>query len=101
MRSTNLHVFPTICYALANLIVYSSCREIGKCSSKWNFSANSKSCCHSHHVGFGNTHLKRSEEHTSELQSRFDLVCRLLLEKKKTSVPENHKCLNLAVVTSA
>src|SRR5699024_11935420 len=26
---------------------------------------------------------ERSEEHTSELQSRFDLVCRLLLEKKK------------------
>src|SRR5699024_11648038 len=26
--------------------------------------------------------LTRSEEHTSELQSRFDLVCRLLLEKK-------------------
>src|SRR5699024_12381358 len=28
---------------------------------------------------------ERSEEHTSELQSRFDLVCRLLLEKKKLS----------------
>src|SRR2546429_2560045 len=28
----------------------------------------------------------RSEEHTSELQSRLHLVCRLLLEKKKTSV---------------
>src|SRR5258707_9593934 len=28
-------------------------------------------------------HLKRSEEHTSELQSRQYLVCRLLLEKKK------------------
>src|SRR5699024_12793382 len=27
----------------------------------------------------------RSEEHTSELQSRFDLVCRLLLEQKKIS----------------
>src|SRR5207249_12062235 len=27
--------------------------------------------------------IPRSEEHTSELQSRFDLVCRLLLEKKK------------------
>src|SRR5438105_9581477 len=27
--------------------------------------------------------LERSEEHTSELQSRVDLVCRLLLEKKK------------------
>src|SRR5699024_10169598 len=29
------------------------------------------------------TMATRSEEHTSELQSRFDLVCRLLLEKKK------------------
>src|SRR6266576_6258100 len=28
-------------------------------------------------------HFARSEEHTSELQSRRDLVCRLLLEKKK------------------
>src|SRR5699024_11719587 len=32
----------------------------------------------SHRIG-----VLRSEEHTSELQSRFDLVCRLLLEKKK------------------
>src|SRR5438067_9759996 len=30
----------------------------------------------------------RSEEHTSELQSRFDLVCRLLLEKKKKKIHE-------------
>src|SRR5438067_10780564 len=30
--------------------------------------------------------VSRSEEHTSELQSRFDLVCRLLLEKKKMKV---------------
>src|SRR2546429_9384770 len=30
----------------------------------------------------------RSEEHTSELQSRLHLVCRLLLEKKKTAVSE-------------
>src|SRR2546429_7237917 len=29
----------------------------------------------------------RSEEHTSELQSRLHLVCRLLLEKKKTMIP--------------
>src|SRR5699024_12519704 len=33
-------------------------------------------------VGQGDSGLDRSEEHTSELQSRFDLVCRLLLEKK-------------------
>src|SRR5699024_11662280 len=32
-------------------------------------------------IGFS---VRRSEEHTSELQSRFDLVCRLLLEKKKS-----------------
>src|SRR5690349_24906037 len=30
--------------------------------------------------------MKRSEEHTSELQSRRDLVCRLLLEKKKKNI---------------
>src|SRR5206468_11565451 len=30
---------------------------------------------------------RRSEEHTSELQSRSDLVCRLLLEKKKQTIP--------------
>src|SRR5207249_9729083 len=34
----------------------------------------------------------RSEEHTSELQSRFDLVCRLLLEKKKKKIT-NHVML--------
>src|SRR2546428_3323183 len=33
--------------------------------------------------------LARSEEHTSELQSRSDLVCRLLLEKKKKR-PRDH-----------
>src|SRR5207249_9152691 len=32
----------------------------------------------------------RSEEHTSELQSRFDLVCRLLLEKKKTPCTDDY-----------
>src|SRR5699024_12145929 len=32
--------------------------------------------------GVNKHHIARSEEHTSELQSRFDLVCRLLLEKK-------------------
>src|SRR2546428_7711537 len=32
----------------------------------------------------------RSEEHTSELQSRSDLVCRLLLEKKKNNTHTQH-----------
>src|SRR5438309_5531850 len=36
----------------------------------------------------------RSEEHTSELQSQFHLVCRLLLEKKKNSIKTHspHTC---------
>src|SRR2546422_5364613 len=37
---------------------------------------------------------ERSEEHTSELQSRLHLVCRLLLEKKKNKQPTpRHHCL--------
>src|SRR5699024_11306112 len=41
------------------------------------------------------TSLKdRSEEHTSELQSRFDLVCRLLLEKKKNNYTYISKQVN-------
>src|SRR2546421_6295767 len=34
----------------------------------------------------------RSEEHTSELQSRSDLVCRLLLEKKKKNYDLDARC---------
>src|SRR3989440_5997683 len=58
--------------------------------------------------------LMRSEEHTSELQSRSDLVCRLLLEKKKkilefyprfcpNRVCENHRATALihGIVTQA
>src|SRR4051812_49888448 len=35
--------------------------------------------------------LRRSEEHTSELQSHVNLVCRLLLEKKKNKVPSKKR----------
>src|SRR2546428_10391368 len=38
----------------------------------------------------------RSEEHTSELQSRSDLVCRLLLEKKKKIVKSHYPFTALA-----
>src|SRR5699024_12450676 len=47
--------------------------------------------CHLHTYHYWENRNKinslRSEEHTSELQSRFDLVCRLLLEKKKNTRP--------------
>src|SRR5689334_24689289 len=36
----------------------------------------------------------RSEEHTSELQSQFHLVCRLLLEKKKKKLQTHKKIIN-------
>src|SRR2546427_6984412 len=37
--------------------------------------------------GYGQDFCRRSEEHTSELQSQSNLVCRLLLEKKKKTSP--------------
>src|SRR2546430_12422240 len=41
--------------------------------------------------GGARRHPARSEEHTSELQSQSNLVCRLLLEKKKTTTrPPSH-----------
>src|SRR2546422_8453823 len=47
------------------------------------------------HVGDRQVIRQRSEEHTSELQSRLHLVCRLLLEKKKNNtvkqLTENEK----------
>src|SRR5437867_10146472 len=40
----------------------------------------------------------RSEEHTSELQSPYDLVCRLLLEKKKKKTQLRTSCSNMTTV---
>src|SRR5258708_21375232 len=48
---------------------------------------------HDQVISKGNTML-RSEEHTSELQSPDHLVCRLLLEKKKTNNPNCRCALN-------
>src|SRR5699024_11928793 len=50
-------------------------------------------------IVFSGTEVRqRSEEHTSELQSRFDLVCRLLLEKKKNlNIFETHEMFILLI----
>src|SRR5260370_23959431 len=45
----------------------------------------------------GDGAIKRSEEHTSELQSHLNLVCRLLLEKKKTK--ESSKKIEYSMTT--
>src|SRR5438874_6848891 len=47
-----------------------------------------------HRFEYSLEHQKRSEEHTSELQSRRDLVCRLLLEKKKKKKKKKKKQKN-------
>src|ERR1041385_1096415 len=53
-------------------------------------------------LGYGVIRLgsARSEEHTSELQSRLHLVCRLLLEKKKKAVPTTKTRTVLVIKTN-
>src|SRR2546430_12342905 len=53
---------------------------------------------HPQHGGHGAGGRERSEEHTSELQSQSNLVCRLLLEKKKI---DNTTSTTLAIVATA
>src|SRR5438067_8256462 len=62
--------------------------SMGTESMEWNRSSSRPGT----HFQCGSRKWKRSEEHTSELQSRFDLVCRLLLEKKKTD-PARFGCV--------
>src|SRR2546430_11205943 len=52
----------------------------GDGSHRFHFSSRRRDWDHEHHAG---GHTRRSEEHTSELQSQSNIVCRLLLEKKK------------------
>src|SRR5438093_7515389 len=49
----------------------------------------------------GCPHMTRSEEHTSELQSLTNLVCRLLLEKKKTRPPASFTLSSLTTLCIA
>src|SRR3712207_8623573 len=49
-----------------------------------------------HRAHGGNVQI-RSEEHTSELQSRQYLVCRLLLEKKKYKLFASYLCISIAI----
>src|SRR2546430_7869452 len=55
-------------------------REVGQTYSTWEVSEQCQA------TGCGGDGGKRSEEHTSELQSQSNLVCRLLLEKKKKTI---------------
>src|SRR5260221_9346028 len=81
--------------SLHDALPISACASTRTCSS-----SNSTSICSlrsSPSARVGATHMaiasptKRSEEHTSELQSHSDLVCRLLLEKKKRPGPRHRQ----------
>src|SRR2546429_4134030 len=57
-----------------------------------------------HRQGFGvqlGGNLERSEEHTSELQSRLHLVCRLLLEKKKQNISQQILYPTISILLAA
>src|SRR6266436_4198260 len=58
-----------------------------------------KPACRRYHCAKTGSIISRSEEHTSELQSRLHLVCRLLLEKKKKKKKKN-AVMNFNKITS-
>src|SRR2546429_7189772 len=74
------HAFASIAEEMGLVLIHSAVspniRERRDCSAAL-FDADGEMIAQAAHI--------RSEEHTSELQSRLHLVCRLLLEKKKTS----------------
>src|SRR5699024_11525262 len=83
--ATSVYIFP-LCLSDSLLCSFISERPTRKCLSQFILNEKSRflqfflidACLNTHSM-----QQIRSEEHTSELHSRFDLVCRLLLEKKK------------------
>src|SRR5206468_13033094 len=78
-RSSDLTTVPPFLIR-ANSIIRKSSRSA---ANTWNCVTDS---CLISTAPYGSVEIRRSEEHTSELQSRSDLVCRLLLEKKKKNI---------------
>src|SRR2546422_4140002 len=74
---------------IPDLLCYEALLEKEKADFQWpSFDERTAAClCYTS----GTTGNPRSEEHTSELQSRLHLVCRLLLEKKKMKVNISHR----------
>src|SRR5256885_12417199 len=73
-------------------------------SNSWLFPKNGNAAWSSDHFQqrkYAGSRLLRSEEHTSELQSPCNLVCRLLLEKKKTTCEHHHESVPVCVVPTS
>src|SRR5437899_5536468 len=65
-------------------------RRIARGRSVWGAKTENNNC-------FWGTNSRRSEEHTSELQSLRHLVCRLLLEKKKKNKTQTNKAIERSI----
>src|SRR2546422_1334671 len=87
-RST-LFPYTTLFRSVAKNPPYTACRVRNVGSSEKSRTAQNRTCRANNNPACGESSLVRSEEHTSELQSRLHLVCRLLLEKKKKKINEN------------
>src|SRR6266436_6852327 len=93
-------LYPTIIEYV--FFFFSSRRRHTRCSRDWSSDVCSSDLWNDGHrdrfyvrAGAGPARAggpRRSEEHTSELQSRLHLVCRLLLEKKKKNRSSNFSC---------
>src|SRR5699024_12586040 len=85
-RSTSTFTVPSgnrnNCSTVATVATVCRLSMLGSSSSALRWATNKISLLPS--IASSKALTERSEEHTSELQSRFDLVCRLLLEKKNT-----------------
>src|SRR2546422_6988415 len=81
----SLRFFRSRAYCVASTIAASSARNVfGALEANSRLAANAQQGCPGCAFAAKREFASRSEEHTSELQSRLHLVCRLLLEKKKT-----------------
>src|SRR5690606_39572783 len=80
------------CWECCSLLTARMCEE-GLSLLRLRFHARSLRCAAKPRVLLRKAPIARSEEHTSELQSRENLVCRLLLEKKKNMIDIVNICL--------
>src|SRR5438477_8607186 len=80
-------LFPYTTLFRSCFIQADSCWYADRSIAEWHFMTSISS-----HVLLVEDDPGRSEEHTSELQSHVNLVCRLLLEKKKKKIIENSSC---------
>src|SRR5699024_11607542 len=79
----DLHSFPTRCSSDVDTVPSTVEGDPHPCPRRPQWSIVPLAVCSAAHSGTRSEPRSRSEDHTSELQSRFDLVCRPLLDKKR------------------